>query len=281
MKKIFFIVSILSLFLVSCNNSGDDQDLLNNQQQSTDILNAFSSLLLADIPPLAGDIWLIDKGTNKSKYFTALASFVSKPVTSPLTTNGVDAGTLQIGSFTTQGKASNGDHDYSFTNKDNYKDNFGKNLTISLSGNPNNDVPTFSADMYVPQSIEMSVEGLPASGREISISAENVISWNIDPQNTHGVAVAIAYEKVFTHHESSIYETLPEESVLNYELVEDTQGTYVLSAKDFANIPVGGLIRIMVTRVNGKIVEIPHKENTLKYRLATYTYDSYYLRVVE
>lgn len=130
---------------------------------------------------------------------------------------------------------------------------YGITDTFKISGNSGNNIDPGQVDFYVPAKIYMS--GL--SGKTISKSANNVITWNVDNGYSGDVYIKISYRGAMSNDQDS---SLSSSDIHFNDNVSDNAGSYTIPSGAFTGMPTGGILDITIGRGNFGIVNCGAKE---------------------
>jgi len=249
MKKILFILS-LPLFFAACKKDtpcceSELEQLL--AQQRSSLPSAIQILDMLE-QPTDGYVWLKSfSGPADNRPATQCSGFVNGPWDTNLT-----GSTLQFGSIITSMPATSTDVYFSnFIDAAYQHENlYGttQNVRITLPGGGEQTV--LNADFYIPKHITVTNYTFQPNHKP-SYQSGSTIEWAADPLNTFGIGIAVVYESLDPNNRTFTNS----KSVANLIHTED-DGSYTFSASDFADIPAGAHINIVIGRGNYQIAPL-------------------------
>jgi hypothetical protein len=125
---------------------------------------------------------------------------------------------------------------------------FGQQLSYGITGDEENNIPSFSTSFYVPKELHAKMYVNDALMGCINFKQGSTVKivWEADEQNENGVGVYLRY--IGDHGVTT-------DDWTKYELTED-DGEFTVPSNWFTNIGVGKYFEIGIGRGNGKIVKV-------------------------
>lgn len=249
MKHIILFLTLL-LLLAACTkdercNQSELEQLL--AQQRSSLPSAIQILDMLE-QPTDGYIWLKSfSGPADTRPATQCSGFVN----GPWDTNLIGS-TLQFGSITTtMPNTANDVHFSNFIDAGYQHENlYGttQNVRITLPGG--GEQALLNSDFYIPKHITVTNYTFQLHQKP-DYQTGSTIEWVADQVNTLGIGIAVVYES--QDPENRAYTN--SKSVANLIHTED-DGSYTFSASDFADIPAGAHINIVIGRGNYQIAPL-------------------------
>jgi|GEM_PF-1687310 len=246
MKKLIFTLFVALLFAsckkdVPCCDTELEKLLI---QQRNGLPSAIQILDMLE-QPTDGYIWLKSyNGPANDRPVTQCSGFINGPWEMNFT-----ASTLQFGGISTTMPADRVHYTDFIDTQYQYENIYGaaQDVRITLNGA---EQPVVNANFYVPKHIQLANYTFQLHQKPTYESGVS-ISWVADTANAYGVGVAVVYQA--DDPANSAYTN--SKSVVNLIHTED-DGSYTFSASDFADIPTGANIEIVIGRGNYQVAQI-------------------------
>lgn len=247
MKKILFTLFVTLLF-ASCKKDAPccDSELEKLLIQQRNGLPSAIQILDMLEQPTDGYIWLKSyNGPANERPATQCSGFINGPWEVDFT-----ASTLQFGGISTTMPANRVHYTDFIDNEYQYENIYGTNANVRITLLNGGEQPVLNANFYVPKHIQLTNYTFQLHQKPTYESGVS-ISWAADAANTYGIGIAVVYEA--QNPDNSTY--VSSKSVVNL-IHTDDDGSYTFTASDFAGIPAGANIEIVIGRGNYQIAQL-------------------------
>jgi hypothetical protein len=261
MKKIFFLLSILTLIFASCQKDGSG--LVNKDSQL--------ALIQKNLPNAIGILDMVKQPTDGYLSISSVQSLYSQYEDNQDYGVYIDA-KIFAPELLTQGSEAIKFNDYSVdfnSTRNQYstlvspsgvRNLYGNNIKISGGKNLNN----FSTSFYCAKTIKLDLKPSPDGN---TIKNGTVITWNRDENNNFGIGIALEFSP---NSSKNLINGIKGNSTINKVIHTDDDGEYTITEADLANFPNHGELSVYVGRGNYSVVPVNNK------KLGIYSYSVVY-----